>query len=1354
MTNDEEIISNISYTASDFRSIYPQLLDTAKSLTNNWDPSLSNESDPGNVLIKEAAIVGDKVNYHVDKNVLECFPLSATQQSSARQIYDLVGYNMHWYQSALGNATFRLLKTPANIDSSLSSITIDAGTIICDNSGEYVYTLLQPTNKMTAINTIYTAPVIQGTITKYEINGETTITIDNLDENLRIYFPTNVIAQNGIYVYNTNGNPTSLGFDNTTLDPQSASWKLVDNLAKYPSGSKVFKFGLDLNSDNCYIEFPEDILSSNLIGAGINIYYTTTLGALGNIKDGILNKFLSDYNVQVSDDTGMMPVNDYIVVSNTAISGGTDPESLQDAYRNYKKLIGTYETLVTRRDYENAIYKLDNSENTNKLVSNDFVTDRTSDINYTQKIIETNLASDYARNYVIQSNNEDIMKPYDISLYLFRKPSSMLTTDDYDLSFTPNQDKTTKISIEDDLDELKSVQHNIYYIRDIGNLSDAEKDELYFNINNLCRLNGTLTTYYKVTDEEAKEIQNKVILQLITTYNSREIDFGNELDYNELISTIKNADDRIRNVSLVAPVYEPEMQFTDLHTLSLYQTETNQDVTNINNETIAKMILSGKVQLFTFEEEFQYDFGQINGQKVSNIETLSTENEIVIEHVAPTIAFNKVVYTYDNDTTTFAEVQIGTTYDSSETYYSSQSLTSEITPQDITNYTIVSVPSPATAIEDATPLNKNDIIQVVSPNLIPTATYQATVRYSANFTCPANTPYVLQEGDLLKCIYVDSATGTWATPKVYKKGTIIETTGFTLIVTPNIEDTSEWEGSTVSTTVITASATLKILEVSKILVNSDTPYYVISNKIDNDYYTLELSKDSDTILKENEYLLYTNSSLDGVVILGSGTTLRLATSASNQTVTLTSKVIDISEVFSTEVGEAKDVWGTLPDDILAQENEIISLSEGDKIKVISDTNITCSNNLTPLTTQQYGFIYKLAGNDTVEQVVFPDNVSHETFPIRYNSNMILSGNAIVPQLLVGTQKIITSVGTFEAGKSILYNYPLNISGGNNINVQILNTTTGKYESLLSLYAFTQDTLTNIQTGGPTRSAYNKLLNISAKDGVDTLVFTFNPRGTYGYYLLPTSFTIPNGGVVKLGVDAGRRIGTFLDVYNENAISTFTQTESKNLVLAIDADATAFNNLSLAMGYTCTSDNNTYTINVNGENIVFTQSGSTLQCQDGAGVTYTYTKSSTNVYTRIDDDNNTCTITIDGVYLYILDKELSTAINNYISVSFGYMQKILGLNSKEINTKNIAGNYFSYSIEDEYPNVISKISNILARLSISANFNWAYKVPADNKVLQPLAGESYFNPNHIYNSYTLAKILFSESNIIVNPSSIK
>ena len=98
MNND--LISNMSYTSRDFNTIYPELLDLVKKITYKWDPSISNESDPGVILLKLNAIIADKCNYNIDKNVLECFPLSVTQESNARQLYEQLGYFMHWYRSA------------------------------------------------------------------------------------------------------------------------------------------------------------------------------------------------------------------------------------------------------------------------------------------------------------------------------------------------------------------------------------------------------------------------------------------------------------------------------------------------------------------------------------------------------------------------------------------------------------------------------------------------------------------------------------------------------------------------------------------------------------------------------------------------------------------------------------------------------------------------------------------------------------------------------------------------------------------------------------------------------------------------------------------------------------------------------------------------------------------------------------------------------------------------------------------------------------------------------------------------------------------------------------------------------
>lgn len=81
-TEKELQISNKSYTNKDFEAIYTELITFAENLSKRYSPMDSNESDPFIVLLKLAAFVADKVNYNLDKNILERFILSCTQETS------------------------------------------------------------------------------------------------------------------------------------------------------------------------------------------------------------------------------------------------------------------------------------------------------------------------------------------------------------------------------------------------------------------------------------------------------------------------------------------------------------------------------------------------------------------------------------------------------------------------------------------------------------------------------------------------------------------------------------------------------------------------------------------------------------------------------------------------------------------------------------------------------------------------------------------------------------------------------------------------------------------------------------------------------------------------------------------------------------------------------------------------------------------------------------------------------------------------------------------------------------------------------------------------------------------------
>ena len=179
ITNKDLEIENISYTNKDFGQIYPELVELAKSLTNKWDPTSTNESDPGIVLLKLIAFIGDKLNYNIDKNALEQFITSATQESSMRELTEIMGYNMHYYRSATSSVTFRYLgdmgkssDEASDVLATASQITLKAFNTTFKTDDDIVYTLLKDITVYSSKKyTDLGADVIQGQLTELSLTG-------------------------------------------------------------------------------------------------------------------------------------------------------------------------------------------------------------------------------------------------------------------------------------------------------------------------------------------------------------------------------------------------------------------------------------------------------------------------------------------------------------------------------------------------------------------------------------------------------------------------------------------------------------------------------------------------------------------------------------------------------------------------------------------------------------------------------------------------------------------------------------------------------------------------------------------------------------------------------------------------------------------------------------------------------------------------------------------------------------------------------------------------------------------------------------------------------------------------------
>lgn len=601
-----DLISNISYTNKDFRSIYPELIDLVKKLTNKWDPEITNESDPGLILLKLNAIIADKNNYNIDKNILEAFPLSVTQYGNARKIYDILGYKMKWYRSATTT-----LSMVSNYDN-LASLTFKSPgsgdtvfpifTMFSNDSGDNVYTL---TKAVTASNLAKgipqtDLPVIEGTNYAYELNGDTLITLNHLDADLRLYFKESYVAENGIFI------------KNSTENSWDKAWIKVDNLAAETLNQKIFEFGVTPNSNICYIQFPQDI--GNLIGDGLNIQYVISSGVKGNVSAKEINTCTVDIiATRKGGDSAEINLNDYINILNPdASTNGADPESLDEAYKNYKKIVGTFNTLVTCRDYENYIYNMKNS--TEDAVSNIVVSDRTNDLNsiYVQLDEDGVNKKQFVKATYGDTTNTNEFTAYDLALAPLKPVSSIYDNSTFNDTFELGL--STKAAIEDSLQAdgtVSCIQHD--YIDNTDNPIVLFKNKFI--------VNAKILTYYKLSNEEIKDLKKQIQQALRLKYNSRKLEFGESIAYDELVSTIENSDSRIRAAIVDVPTYTTYTSNYSGDSELKKALDKNAAATDI----YTNMVMRGNTQLITFNNDFDWQFGQVSATEYNKITSIKSE---------------------------------------------------------------------------------------------------------------------------------------------------------------------------------------------------------------------------------------------------------------------------------------------------------------------------------------------------------------------------------------------------------------------------------------------------------------------------------------------------------------------------------------------------------------------------------------------------------------------------------------------------------------------------------------------------------------------------------------------------------
>ena len=1022
-TQRELEISNKSYTNKDFESVYLELLSTAEKISTRFSPTSANEADPFISLLKLVAAVTDKVNYNVDKNILERFLLSCTQEQSMRQLTQYLGYKMRGYQSAETTVVFKVNfnsidAEQAEGDDPIAEVDIPIYSIVTDGDS-IQYITLEATSIPRASGISKEIPVIQGKLKELTVLGKNVIQLENLDSNNRIYFPELMVAENGISV------------NLASLAETWQAWTASANLNTETFGSLVYQVGFDSTKNLPFIEFPEWI--ADVIGDGLSIKYVITDGAAGNVAARALTT-VSRTGAAVKIDDNLISV-----VNSSAATSGAEPETLDEAYKGFKKVIGTFDTLVTCRDYANKIYELLNRYGT-PFVSNVQVGDRRSDINYSTEVVtatkygmQTNSSIGYKYDVMWDSSTFDSMKTdleknfelnkiyyvYDTNTYyqcrevLNNKRISermLLTLQESELEpvITPSEiclyplkpiENFTYLGVDDvngynqsynlirDKSQLEDIKSNLNNSKTMSHLyKDIPGDSIGY-IRSDYRLDATVNTIQKVNAFEQSEILVNINNALIQKYNPRNLAFGSEIAFDELLTTIEKADSRIKSVSLQEPEQCPVIVKMNNDTVNLV-TETGE-ATDSFKFIVAKNILAGRVEVFKYDTDFEYDFFQKDARKYANMVKVSTYANL------PVFSANS------------ADVE----------------------------YT----------------LNENEAVQFLAPLLKTEITYPYGINYylylaSGHDYIPKDSEYRLATGDLLIFSYIDNNDetvinvyeGSADSLYIFKPNFDFYTTAArerdgdtpTKVGVKNAKYT--YENYSFYTLMTNHTVECKKI-LSEKLITPKRCYWLTNQPHNKILWQQELdAEDNPTnyftyILEDGEYFFYADTSLTSLFAFGAGTKLKIYAANTTQvldqngsSVWTHDNYIDVNQI--TENGLASLAAYFTAQNFDANylnleifENEIITLTAGDVMLVSSSDEFKIENNIFINLPETVTLKYKFKSAEDEAYTELPDRSTLVSADAGWKCRALLDLNCgpDKEQILVNNQKIEFIPGTFD-----------------------------------------------------------------------------------------------------------------------------------------------------------------------------------------------------------------------------------------------------------------------------------------------------------------------------------------------------
>lgn len=315
---------SIDYTSKDYESFKADMLDQATRSLPDWVSR--SESDMGIVIMEQAAVAADILSYYGDRIQAEAYLKTATQRLSLVQLSQLIGYTPSLALPAVGSVTFQTADPGV-------AVTIPAGTAVVT---DYVAAVDGPITYETDTDLTVAANGATGTVNVTQGVTQTQVNIGTSTglASQQIQIPQIPIISDSVAVQ-------VQGADGTFVD-----WTYVANLLDAGPLDAVFTTFQD-EQGALWVEFGDN-LNGLIPGNQLSIFatYRAGGGAYGNIGTGLITNIADAtiVGVAIALDVNGNP-------ESSAMTGGADPESIEQIRENAPRVFRTQNRCVTLQDF-------------------------------------------------------------------------------------------------------------------------------------------------------------------------------------------------------------------------------------------------------------------------------------------------------------------------------------------------------------------------------------------------------------------------------------------------------------------------------------------------------------------------------------------------------------------------------------------------------------------------------------------------------------------------------------------------------------------------------------------------------------------------------------------------------------------------------------------------------------------------------------------------------------------------------------------------------------------------------------------------------------------------------------------